>query len=73
MAKTKTEKKERVYSPKAVLSELKAVKWAHFKSNGKDIGTGRTFLTTVLFIAIFTGFFELCSLITATLLHLGGN
>lgn len=74
MTKTNTTVKEdRTFSPKAVLKELKAVRWAKMKTVGKDVGVVKNFFTTVVFIALFAGFFELCSLLNAVLLHLGGN
>lgn len=68
----KTIKKEHTFSPKAVLKELKAVKWAKFKTQGKDIGVAKNTLIAIVSIAMFAGFFELCSLTYAALLQIGG-
>lgn len=70
MDKTKTES---TYSPKAILKELKKVSWAKLKTHGNNVGVLKNFFASLLFIAVFTGFFELCSLLFAFLLHLGGN
>ena len=64
MAKEKKAKKDRVYSPKGIIRELKTVEWPGFTALLKASGL------VILFTLLFGVYFFICELAASGLLNL---
>jgi preprotein translocase subunit SecE len=63
MAKEKKEKKERTYSPKGIISEIRAVKWPTAKELFSNSGR------VIIFTLLFGLYFFICELAASGLIN----